>query len=124
MERVSVEREVESVTAYLARRLQPGRECELPGLARESTWQQPMLDLRRQRQRNRPLSPLEEIRVAAVCNHDIRQEVRRLSDIGHRLFGRELIQQELENADRFTAAGHGREQPSAAILVDHLDSLC
>src|SRR6478752_8209403 len=104
MERVSVERKIEGVTADLTRRLQPGRKCELPGLAREGSGQQPMLDLSRQGQRNRALSPLEEIGVAAVCNHDVRQEVRCLSDIGHRLFRWEIIQQELQNADRFTAA--------------------
>ena len=49
--------------------------------------------------------------------------MRRLSDIGHRLFSREVIQQELQNADRFTAARHRSEQPSASLLVDHLDDL-
>src|SRR5207248_8376471 len=49
--------------------------------------------------------------------------MRRLSDIGHRLLSREVIQQELQHADRFTTAGHRREQPSAAILADHLDGL-
>ena len=82
-----------------------------------------MLDLRRQRQRYRALSPLEEIGVPAVRNHHVRQEVRRQSHIGHRLLNREVLQPQLQNTDRFTAAGHRREQASAAILDDHLDGL-
>src|SRR5437016_13913582 len=120
MQRVSVQRKIEGVTADLTCRLQPGSESELPGLAREGSRQQPMLDLRRERQRNRALSPLEKVGVPAVCDHDVSQEVRRLSDIGHRLLSREVIKQKLQNADRFTAAGHRREQPSAAVLVAHL----
>jgi hypothetical protein len=79
---VSVQRKIEGVTADLARRLQPGGESELPGLARKGTGQQPMLDLRRQRQRYRALSPLEEIGVPAVRYDHVRQEVRRQSPWG------------------------------------------
>ena len=82
-----------------------------------------MLDLRRQRQRNRALSPLEEICVPAVRNHDVRQEVRRQSHIGHSLPNRKVLQPQLENTDRFAAARHRREQTSAAIVADHLDGL-
>src|SRR5881392_3899356 len=73
-----------------------------------------MLDLRRQRQRNRALSPLEEICVPAVRNHDVRQEVRRQSHIGHSLPNRKVLQPQLENTDRFAAARYRREQTSAA----------
>jgi hypothetical protein len=45
--------------ADLACRLQPGGERELPGLAGKGARQKPILDLRRQRQRNRALPPLE-----------------------------------------------------------------
>src|SRR6476660_12827 len=117
MQRISLERKIERVTSDLAGRLQPGGECELPRLAGKGTRQQPMLDLRRQRQRNRALPPLEQIGVAAVCNNDIGQEVRRESDIGHRLLNREVLQPQLENTDRLTAAGHRREQSSAAAIL-------
>jgi hypothetical protein len=88
LQRVPLQRKIESVAADLTRRLQPGGERELPGLAGKGTRQQPMLDLRRQRQRYRPLPPLEEVGVAAVRNHHVRQEVRRQSHIGHRLLTR------------------------------------
>ena len=51
------------------------------------------------------------------------QEVGRLRHIRHRLLSGEVLEHELQNADSFTAAGHRREQRSAAILVDHLDCL-
>src|SRR4030095_12026544 len=111
MQRVSLEREIEGVTADLTRRLQPGGESELTGLARKGTRQQPVLDLRRQRQKKRELYPLEEIGVPPVRNHHARQEVRRESHIGHRLLNWEILQPQLENSDRLTAAGHRREQP-------------
>jgi hypothetical protein len=123
MQRVPLQRKIESVAADLTRRLQPGGERELPGLAGKGTRQQPMLDLRRQRQRYRPLPPLEEVGVAAVRNHHVRQEVRRQSHIGHRLLTREVLQPQLQNTDRLAAAGHRREQASTAVLDDHLDRL-
>ena len=123
MQRLPLKRKVEGVTADLARRLQPGGERELPRLAGKSTRQQPMLDLRRQRQRNRALPPLEQIGVAAVRNHHVSQEVRRQCDVGHRLLNREVPQPQLENADRLASAGHGREQASTAVLGDHLHGL-
>src|SRR5207248_3799804 len=110
MQCASVERKVEGVTPDLTRRLQPGGERELPGLARKRPGQQPMLDLRRQRQRNRALSPLEEIGVPAVRYDYVRQEMRRQSNIGHRLLSREVPQHQFQNADRFAAAGYRREQ--------------
>ena len=123
MQYVSLQRKIEGVTADLTRRLQPGGESELPSLARKRTRQQPMLDLSRQRQRNRALSPFKEIGVPAVRNDHVRQEVRRQSHVGHRLLNREVVQPQLQNTDRFTAAGHRREQPSASILDHHLDGL-
>src|SRR5215208_4732052 len=123
MQCVSLERKIEGVTADLTRWLQPGGEGELPGLARKGTRQQTMLDLRRQRQRNRALSPLEEIGVPAVRNDHVRQEVRRQSHIGHRPLKREVLQPQLQNTDRFTAAGYRREQASSTMLAEHLDGL-
>ena len=82
-----------------------------------------MLDLCRQRQRNRALSPLEKIGVPTVRNDHIGQEMRRKSNIGHRLLNRDVLQPQLQNTDCFTAAGHGRKQPSTAMLDDHLDGL-
>src|SRR4051812_50034126 len=70
MQGVSIQREVEGVTADFTCWLQPGGEGELPGLARERTRQQPMLDLGRERQRDRPLAPFEEVGVAAVRGDD------------------------------------------------------
>jgi hypothetical protein len=49
--------------------------------------------------------------------------VRGQSDIGDRLLDREVVQPQLQNADRLTPAGHRREHASAAILDDHLDGL-
>src|ERR1051325_318434 len=117
MQRISLQREVEGVTADLTRRLQPGGERELPGLAGKGTGQQPMLDLRRQRQRNRALAPLEQVGVAAVRNDDVSQEVPGQRDVGHRLLSREVIQAQLQNADSLTAARHRREQPSPAVRL-------
>jgi len=122
MQRAALEREVERVTD-LARRLQPGCERELPGLARKSTGQQSMLNLCCQRQENRTLSPLEEIGVAAIRNHDVREEVRRQSHVGHRLGDRVLLEPQLQYADRFAATRHRREHASALVLDDHLDRL-
>jgi hypothetical protein len=123
MQRVSLEGKIERVTADLAGRLQPGGERELPRLAGKGTGQQAMLDLCRQRQRNRALTPLEQIGVAAVRNHHVRQEVCGQSHIGHRLLNREVLQSQLQHTDRLAAAGHGREHASAAILGNHLDRL-
>src|SRR6266498_3172413 len=123
MQCVSLQRKIEGVAAYLTRRLQPGGDGELAGLARKGSRQQSMLDLRRQRQRYRALSPLEEIGVPAVRNDHVSQEMRRQSHVGHRPLNREVLQPQLQNANRFTAAGYRREQPSAAILRDHLDGL-
>jgi hypothetical protein len=123
MQRVPLQREVERVTADLTRRLQPGGKRELPRLASKGTRQEAMLDLRRQRQRNRALPPLEQVGVAAVRDHHVREEVRRERYIGHRLLNRELLQSQLQNTDRFTTAGHRREHASAAVLRDHLDGL-
>jgi hypothetical protein len=123
MQCVSLQRKIEGVTADLTRGLQPSGESELPRLARKSSRQQPMLDLCRQGQRNRALSPFEEIGVPAVRNHDVCQEVRSQSDIGDRLLKGEVVQPQLQDADRLAAAGHRREQASTAILDDHLDRL-
>ena len=123
MQRVALERKVECVTADLARRLQPGRERELPRFAGERTRQQPMLDLCGKRQRNRPLPPLEEVGVAAVRDHNVCEEMPGERDICHGLLRWEIVQPQLEDADRFAAAGHRREQASAVVLGDHLDGL-
>src|ERR1043166_9071911 len=98
MQGVSVQRKIEGVTTDLASRLQQGGDRELPGLTSKGSGQQPMLDLRRQGQRYRALSPLEEIGVAAVRNHHVCQEVRRQSNIGHRLLNREALQTQLQHA--------------------------
>jgi hypothetical protein len=41
--------------------------------------------------------------------------------IRHRLLSREILQPQLQDADRFATAGDRREQPSAVILDDQLD---
>jgi hypothetical protein len=123
MEGVSIQGEVEGVTSDLTRRLQPGGERELPGLAGERARQQPMLDLGRERQRNRALSPFEEVGVAAISDHHVCQEMCRQSDVGHRLRSRQSLQRQLQDPDCFTAAGHRREQPRAPILDHHFNRL-
>ena len=82
-----------------------------------------MLDLRCQRQRDRALSPLEEIGVPAVRNNDVRKEMRRPSDVGDGLLDGEVVQPQLEDTDRFAPARHRREQAGAVALIDHLDGL-
>ena len=81
VQRVALERKVERVTADFPRRLQPGRERELARLAGEGARQQPMLDFRRKRQRNRALTPLEQVRVAAVRDHNVSEEVAGERDV-------------------------------------------
>src|SRR5256885_17268942 len=70
----SAQRRVEGAPPNPPPRLQPGGGRELPGLAGERTRQQPMLDLGRERQRNRALSPFEEVGVAAVRKNHQSQE--------------------------------------------------
>src|SRR3954452_11594267 len=97
MQGVSIQREVEGVTAAFTRWLQPGGEGELPGLTRERTRQQPMLNLGRERQRDRPLAPFEEVGVPAISDDHVRQEVRRLCNVGHRLRSRRTLERQLQD---------------------------
>ena len=90
MQGVAFDREVERVSADVAGGLQPGRERELPGLARVGAGQQPMLDLGGERQADRALAPLEEVGEAAVGDDDVRERVRGQRDVRERLLVREL----------------------------------
>jgi hypothetical protein len=82
-----------------------------------------MLDLAANDSGTERCPPLERIGVAAVRNHHVGQEVRRQSDIRHRLLNWEVLEAQLQHADRLTAAGHRRKHASAAVLRDHLDGL-
>ena len=82
-----------------------------------------MLDLRGKRQRNRALTPLEEVRVAAVRDHNVSEEVAGERDVCHRLLHWEIVQAQFEYANSFAAASHRREEASAAVLGDHLHGL-
>ena len=88
VQRVALQREVERVAADVAGGLQPGRERELPGLARVGAGQQAVLDLGGQRQRHRALAPLEEVGEPAVGDDDVGERVRGERDVGQRLLVR------------------------------------
>ena len=118
VQRVAVEREVERVAAHLPGRLEPARERELVGLAGERGGQQPPLDLGGQRQRHGALAPLEEIGVAAVGDHHVRQLVRRELDVLERGRVRFERQDQLEHADRVAAAGDRRDDARVLALAD------
>jgi hypothetical protein len=61
MQRVAFDREVERVPGDVTRGFQPGRERELPALARVRAGQQAMLDFGGERQSDRALAPFEEV---------------------------------------------------------------
>ena len=79
---VALQGEVERVAADVAGGFQPRRERELPRLARVGARQQAMLDLGRQRERDRALAPGEEVGEATVGDDDVRQRVRGERDVG------------------------------------------
>ena len=123
MQRVALQSEVEGVTADVAGGFQPGRERELTGLARVGARQQPMLDLGRERQRNRALAPRKEVGEPAVGDDDIRKRVRGKRNIGHRPLVRFPGKAYLEHTDGFPAVGYGREHANSAGAVFDLDRL-
>ncbi len=76
-----------------------------------------------ERQRNRPLAPLEEVGEPAVGDDGVGEGVRGERDIGHHLFVRRFVEAEFEHADGFPAVGHRREQASARCAGFALDRL-
>ena len=123
MQRVALQSEVEGVTADVAGGLEPGRERELTGLARVRARQQPMLDLGRQRQRNRALAPRKKVGEPTIGDDDIRKRVRGKRNIGQRPLVRFPGKAYLEHTDGFPAVGHGRIHANSAGAVFDLDRL-
>ena len=81
VQRPAVQREVERVAAHVARRLEPGRQRELAGLARVGAGQQPVLDLGGQAQRTGAVAPLVQVGVPPVGDHHEAQQVRNSRDL-------------------------------------------
>jgi len=124
VQRVAVQREVERVAADLTGRLQPAGQRELVRLAGERSGEEPPLDLRRERERNGPLAPLEQVGVPAVRNDHVGElvggELHVLEGDRLRLEG----EKELEHADRLPAAGHRRDDARVVALRQDDRSLC
>ena len=103
--------EVEGVPGDAGCRLQPARQPESPRLAGLRPGKQSMLDLRRQAQRARALTPLVQVGVPPVGDHHEGEQVCELSHLRHRLafgFGRE---QELQETDHLAAFRDRGEHP-------------
>ena len=115
--------EVERVAPDIARRLQPRRERELTGLARVGAGQQAMLDLRRERERDGPLAPREQVGEAAVGDDHVRERVRGERDVRDRLLVDGSGERDVEHTDRLPAVAHGREHPIAGLGRLDLDRL-
>jgi hypothetical protein len=82
-----------------------------------------MLDLGRQRERHRALTPLEQVGVAAVGDDHVGERVSGERDVGQRLVVGRLREPQLKHADRFTTVGHRSENRNARRAVDDLDVL-
>ena len=82
-----------------------------------------MLDLRLQRERHRTLAPVEQVREAAVGDHDVGKGVRPRRDCCQRLPVRLVIESQLQDADRLAATRDGSEDPEATEVRDDLDLL-
>jgi hypothetical protein len=123
MQRVALHREVEGVAANVAGGLQPGRERELPALARVGAGQQAMLDLGRERERHRAPAPLEQVGEPAVGDDDVGERMRSERDVSQRLRVGRGGEGELEHADGFAAVGDRRERADAVGVGFELDRL-
>jgi hypothetical protein len=82
-----------------------------------------MLYLGGERQRNRPLAPLEEVGEPPVGDDDVGEGVCGERDVGHHPFVGRFVEAELEHADGIPAVGHRREQASLLRSGFTLDRL-
>jgi hypothetical protein len=113
---VAREAVVERVAGDVGSRLEPPRQRERAGLAGAGLGQQPLLDLGRQAQRPAPLSPLVEVGVAAVGDHDEREQVCQRRDLGEVVLAGFGGRPELQQPDDLAALGDGREHGPAVVL--------
>ena len=84
---------------------------------------QAMLDLSGQRQWDRALPPLKQIRETAVGNNDICERVRGQRNVSEALLVWLVSQQEFQHTDGFPAVGHWSEHPPTAALFVNADCL-
>ena len=123
MQGISLDAEVEDVSADVACWLQPPGQRELAALAGVRGGQELMLELCLQRKRHGTLAPVEQVSEAAVGDHDVGKGVRPSRHDCERLLVRLGIKSELQHTDRLASTRHGSKNPESIRVLHDLDVL-